>query len=61
MPRRSLYGNREISGLAGRLNNPKFAVSAPEEVVEEARANLAEREDEAAKLRAAHARLAELG
>ena len=52
---------KEISGLAGRLNNPKFAVSAPEEVVEEARANLAEREDEAAKLRAAHARLAELG
>ena len=52
---------KEISGLAGRLNNPKFAVSAPEEVVEEARANLAEREDEAAKLRSAHARLAELG
>jgi valyl-tRNA synthetase len=52
---------KEIGGLKGRLNNPAFVASAPEEVVEEARANLEAREDEAAKLRAALARLAELG
>ena len=52
---------KEIGGLNGRLNNPAFAASAPEEVVDEARANLAAREDEAAKLRAAMARLAEIG
>ncbi|MES2143983.1 MAG: class I tRNA ligase family protein, partial [Pseudomonadota bacterium] len=52
--------SKEIGGLAGRLNNPNFARSAPEDVVEEARANLAAREDEAAKLTAALARLAEL-
>ncbi|MDP4891161.1 hypothetical protein, partial [Cypionkella sp.] len=44
-----------------RLNNPNFAVSAPEEVVEEARANLEAREDEASKLQAALNRLAEIG
>jgi valyl-tRNA synthetase len=52
---------KEIGGLKGRLNNPNFAASAPEEVVEEARANLAAREDEAGKLNAALKRLAELG
>ncbi len=52
---------KEIGGLKGRLNNPAFAISAPEDVVEEARSNLAAREDEAAKLRAAMARLAEIG
>jgi valyl-tRNA synthetase len=52
---------KEIGGLNGRLNNPNFAVSAPEEVVEEARANLEAREDEAAKLQAALNRLAEIG
>ena len=36
----------ELGGLRGRLNNPKFVASAPDEVVEEARANLAEREEE---------------
>ena len=51
---------REIGGLKGRLNNPKFAESAPAEVVAETRDNLAAREDESAKLRAALARLAEL-
>jgi valyl-tRNA synthetase len=35
--------------------------SAPEEVVDEARANLEAREDEAAKLQAALSRLAEMG
>ena len=28
---------KEISGLKGRLNNPNFAKSAPEEVIDEAR------------------------
>jgi valyl-tRNA synthetase len=52
---------KEIGGLKGRLNNPNFAKSAPEEVVDEARANLEAREDEAAKLQAALTRLADLG
>jgi valyl-tRNA synthetase len=52
---------KEIGGLKGRLGNPKFAESAPEEVVAEARDNLAQREDEAGKLREALARLAEIG
>ncbi len=51
---------KEIGGLKGRLNNPAFIASAPEEVVEEAQANLAAREDEAAKLGAALARLSEI-
>ncbi|MYM54800.1 valine--tRNA ligase [Thalassovita mangrovi] len=52
---------KELGGLRGRLNNPKFVESAPEEVVEEARDNLAAREEEEEKLKAALARLAELG
>ena len=52
---------KEVAGLKGRLNNPKFAQSAPDEVVEEARDNLAAREEEEAQLRAALARLAEIG
>ena len=52
---------KEIAGLNGRLNNPNFATSAPEDVVDEAKANLAAREDEAAKLQAALTRLADLG
>jgi len=51
---------KELGGLKGRLNNPKFVASAPDEVVTEARENLALREDEAGKFRAALARLAEL-
>jgi len=51
---------KELGGLRGRLNNPKFAASAPAEVVAEARANLALREDEEAQLQAALARLAEI-
>ncbi|SEQ46319.1 valyl-tRNA synthetase [Loktanella sp. DSM 29012] len=51
---------KEIKGLAGRANNPKFAESAPPEVVAETRANLAEREAEAAQLTTALDRLAEL-
>ncbi len=52
---------KEIGGLKGRLGNPNFAKSAPEEVILEATANLQAREDEAAKLQAALNRLAELG
>ncbi|MEZ5755642.1 MAG: valine--tRNA ligase [Paracoccaceae bacterium] len=52
---------KEIGGLKGRLGNPAFVASAPEEVVEEARANLDAREDEAGKLEAALKRLAEIG
>ncbi|MHA7852159.1 valine--tRNA ligase [Roseovarius sp.] len=52
---------KELGGLRGRLNNPKFVASAPEDVVEEARDTLALREEEAGKLRAALGRLAELG
>jgi len=52
---------KELGGLRGRLNNPKFVASAPEDVVEEARENLALREEEEGKLRAALDRLAELG
>jgi valyl-tRNA synthetase len=52
---------KELGGLRGRLNNPKFAESAPEEVVAETRANLEAREEEEAKLKEALARLSELG
>ncbi len=48
---------KEIRGLAGRVNNPKFVASAPAEVVAETRANLALREEEEARLREALARL----
>jgi len=52
---------KEVGGLRKRLENPKFAESAPEDVVEETRENLRARADEEAKLRAALARLAEIG
>ena len=52
---------KELGGLRGRLKNPKFADSAPPEVVEETRANLAAREADEAKLKDALARLAEIG
>ena len=51
---------QELGGLRGRLNNPKFVASAPDEVVAEARANLAEREEEEAQLKAAMDRLNEI-
>ncbi|MEP5728125.1 MAG: valine--tRNA ligase [Sulfitobacter sp.] len=53
--------SKEIGGLKGRLNNPKFAASAPEEVVTEAQANLEARQEEADQLQAALDRLAEMG
>ena len=52
---------KEIGGMAGRLKNPKFLASAPDEVIAETKANLAIREEEASKLQEAVARLAELG
>ena len=52
---------KEIGGLNGRLKNPKFAASAPEEVVAEAQANLAARQEEADQVHAALDRLAEIG
>ena len=52
---------KEIGGLKGRLNNPKFRDSAPEEVVAEAEGNLAARQEEADQLQAALARLSEMG
>jgi valyl-tRNA synthetase len=52
---------KELGGLRGRLNNPKFAASAPEEVVAEARANLTAREEEEARITEALSRLAEVG
>ena len=51
---------KEIAGLKGRLNNPAFTASAPEDVVDEARANLEARDEEASKLQAALKRLADL-
>ena len=51
---------KELGGLRGRLKNPKFIDSAPEEVVAETRDNLAAREEEETKLRAALTRLSEL-
>jgi valyl-tRNA synthetase len=51
---------KDMGGLRGRLNNPKFVESAPEDVIHETRELLAQKEDEDAKLRAAHDRLVRL-
>ncbi|MGR3503283.1 valine--tRNA ligase [Pseudaestuariivita sp.] len=51
---------KEIGGMEGRLKNPKFAASAPEEVVAETKANLAARQEEAGRIAEALARLAEM-
>jgi valyl-tRNA synthetase len=53
--------NKEIAGLSGRLKNPNFAASAPEDVVAETQSNLEARQAEAAQLTAALTRLAEIG
>ena len=52
---------KDMGGLKGRLNNPKFIESAPEEIVEETREKLALAEEEAAKIRAALQRLDDMG
>ncbi|RAP40156.1 valine--tRNA ligase [Rhodovulum viride] len=51
---------KDLKGLEGRLKNPKFVESAPEDVVEETRDLVAAKTEEAAKLRVALERLAEL-
>jgi valyl-tRNA synthetase len=51
---------KEIGGLKGRLDNPNFAKSAPEDVVMEAQSNLEARQEEVQKIRDALARLADL-
>ncbi|SEL24440.1 valine--tRNA ligase [Jannaschia helgolandensis] len=53
--------DKEIKGIEGRVNNPKFAGSAPPVVVEETRANLAERQSERDAVQTALYSLAELG
>ena len=52
---------KELGGLRGRLKNPKFAASAPAEVLAETQENLRLREEEENQIKAAIARLAELG
>ena len=48
---------KDIGGLSARLNNPRFVASAAEEVVDEARGQLSEKTDEAARLREVLAKL----
>jgi valyl-tRNA synthetase len=52
--------DKDMGGLRGRLNNPKFVESAKPEVVEDTREKLALGEDEIAKIKAALQRLAEM-
>ena len=52
---------KERAGIEGRLKNPKFVASAPEEVVTEARDNSALLADEIARLTDAVVRLREIG
>jgi valyl-tRNA synthetase len=52
---------KERAGIEGRLKNPKFLASAPEEVVTETRENAALLTDEIARLSGAVTRLRELG
>ncbi|MEO0655756.1 MAG: class I tRNA ligase family protein, partial [Pseudomonadota bacterium] len=52
--------SKELGGLRGRLGNPKFIDSAPEDVVEETRTLAAEKEAEEVRLKTALARLAEV-
>ena len=52
---------KDLGGLRGRLSNPKFLESAPEDVVEETRELLSQKEEEASRLRTAMERLAEVG
>lgn len=51
---------KDIGGLSGRLNNPKFIASAPADVVEENRELLSQKQEEEARIHSALARLAEL-
>ena len=51
---------KETASMEGRLNNPKFIKSAPPEVVNETRENLAKRKEEEAQIKNALERLEEL-
>ncbi|MEL6169262.1 MAG: valine--tRNA ligase [Pseudomonadota bacterium] len=51
---------KDIAGLNGRLSNPKFSASAPPEVVEETRELMSDKEAEAARLKTALDRLADV-
>ena len=48
---------KDLRGLNGRLNNPKFIESAPEDVVEETRELAAEKQSDLDRIQAALARL----
>jgi valyl-tRNA synthetase len=48
---------KEINALKGRLQNPKFVESAPEEVILETRENLSLREEEEKQLSGAASQL----
>ena len=51
---------KELGGIRGRLNNPKFLESAPDEVIAETKENLATRQEEETRLKTALDRLAEV-
>ncbi|MXQ07910.1 valine--tRNA ligase [Alphaproteobacteria bacterium GH1-50] len=51
---------KEMGGLKGRLSNPKFLESAPDDVVEETKELLSGKEEEETRLKTALARLAEV-
>ncbi|MBJ3761804.1 valine--tRNA ligase [Maribius pontilimi] len=51
---------KDLGGLNGRLKNPKFLASAPDDVVDETKALVAEKSEEKQRLETAQARLAEL-
>ena len=44
--------DKEASGLAGRLNSPKFVEKAPAEVVEKSKKELSDLEDQLASVKA---------
>ncbi|RVT85508.1 valine--tRNA ligase [Rhodobacteraceae bacterium CCMM004] len=52
--------DKDLKGLEGRLRNPRFLDSAPDDVVAETQALTAEKGEERARLAAARARLEEL-
>jgi valyl-tRNA synthetase len=51
---------KDLGGLNGRLSNPKFIESAPDDVIEETKELLIQKEEEQARLKTALDRLAEL-
>ncbi|NNL19607.1 MAG: valine--tRNA ligase, partial [Boseongicola sp.] len=53
--------NKELGGLRGRLKNPKFLESAPDEVIAETKENLAAREEEETRLNTALNLLKDVG